>query len=133
MTQKHLGRDGRQANHFITAIGLLMGIAAFATAAHAQRIYLGGLHGANLSRQDWHALRIGVQRLLDRTPARVGETQAWAGPDRVQGTVTILRVFEQSGMPCRELRATFGNKNAQRKQYNANVCRTSTGDWKLAD
>lgn len=133
MTKELSARPGRIAHHLPAALGLLACIAAFAPAAHAQRIYLGGLQGAKLSHQDGKAFRVGVQRLLDRAPARTGETQAWSGPDGMNGTVTILRVFEHAGMPCRALRSTFVKRSeARRKQYDFSVCRTAAGDWKLS-
>lgn len=121
------------ARRLPAALLCLLGIAAFMPAAHAQRVYLGGLRDMHLSRQDAHAFLAGAQHLLERNPARVGQTQAWSGPDGVRGTMTIRGLYEKSGMPCRDVHSTFVGKDAgQQRQYDFKVCRTPAGDWKLA-
>jgi surface antigen len=126
-------KPGRAIRYLVSVVGVLVGTAGVLPSAYAQRVYLNGLHGAHMSPQDMQGFRAGAQKLLDHQPAHVGQTQSWTGQSGMHGTMTILRIFTKSNLPCRDFRSTFVSNNSDhRRPYDFTVCRTANGDWKLA-
>lgn len=109
--------------------------AAWVSTASAQINPFRSYKGPSLSREDLQAGQAAAQKLLDNDPASVGQAESWTVPSSGdQGTLTIHRVFERSGMPCRALASEVLVRRSQtRRSYTLTVCRTADGAWKLAD
>src|SRR5689334_4064172 len=100
---------------------------AWHASAHAQINPFRGYKGPTLTREDRQAASSAAQTLLNREPASVGETETWTGPKTGnQGTFTIQRVFERSGMPCRTVVSQVVFKRTQTKRaFDLTVCRVA--------
>lgn len=136
MTAGMMGnRHGRRAGKVFLAVALLAGAVAWGADAQAQINPFRGSHGPKLAKEDIDARSAAALKLLNQHPARVGETESWVGPKSGnQGTLTIRRVYQRSGMPCRAVNSQVLFKRQQGKRdFTMNVCRVSTGQWKLAE
>jgi surface antigen len=127
-------RCGLNARAFLVA-ALAASATGLCSAAHAQLSLFRGYKGPILTKEDADARSSAAQKLLNDDPATVGQTEAWAGPKTGnQGTLTIRRVFERSGMPCRSIASEVIYKQTQTKRgFTLTACRVATGEWKLAD
>ena len=105
------------------------------SAAHAQINLFRGYKGPVLTKEDMDARSSAAQKLLNDDPASVGQAETWVGPKTGnQGTLTIRRVFERSGMPCRSVASEVTYKQTQTKRaFTLTACRIATGEWKLTD
>jgi surface antigen len=94
-----------------------------------------GYKGPKLTTEDRESSTAAALKLLNDDPARVGQTEAWAGPKSGnRGAWTIRRMFERSGMPCRALGWQIRYAKTQdTRKFNLTACRQSNGEWKLAD
>ena len=119
--------------------GVLLAIMAIVTVcwapcAHAQLNPFRGYKGPTLTKEDHDAALSAAQKLLQHEPAAIGESETWIGPQTGnQGTFTIQRVFQRSGMPCRAVTSQVVYKRPQTKrEFKLTACRIATGEWKLA-
>lgn len=116
------------------ALALLAALSAPADASGILLGYMSGIPRSTLTNEDWSAFRSSAQKLLDEAPAKPGESRNWQGPSGASGTLAIQRVFEKSGMPCRDVNASFNARNASDsgRSYVLTVCRDTAGNWKIA-
>jgi surface antigen len=131
LSKRHRHRTGKM----VLAVAFLVGVAAWGGDAQAQINPFRGNHGPKLAKEDIGARSAAALKLLNQHPAKVGETESWVGPKSGnQGTLTIRRVYQRSGMPCRAVNSQVLFKRQQSKRdFTMNVCRVSTGQWKLAE
>ena len=108
---------------------------ATASPARAQINPFRAYKGPTLAREDLAAGRDAARKLLDGDQPSVGQAESWTGPSTGnQGTLTIRRVFERAGMPCRSLASeVLYRRTRTRSSYTLTTCRTAGGAWKLAD
>jgi surface antigen len=68
-----------------------------------------------------------------KEPVKVGDTEDWSNPSSGNsGKVTVTRLFHSSGMECHSLRYDFTYKASKTpRTYNADWCKTKTGEWKI--
>lgn len=91
-----------------------------------------------LTRADRDARAAALRKLLETDPAKVGQSESWAGAKSGNsGTVTIRRVFQQDNMPCREVAAQDRYKSGSGNTPGGNaltavLCRVPSGQWKFA-
>jgi hypothetical protein len=86
--------------------------------------------------RDWRRLNGKDMQLLQRTMREVldvrlpGASANWKDPDTGEsGRASVLRIYEQDGMPCAEVEHVFTNGN--RYRYVLPFCRKD-GEWKMA-
>lgn len=125
----------RHGRGVFAAAALAFCAAAWVSPARAQINPFRGYKGPTLTRDDFEAGRAAAEKLLDSDPAAVGHAESWTGPTTGnQGTLTIRRVFERAGMPCRSVASEVLYRRTQtRRSYTLAACRTANGAWKLAD
>jgi surface antigen len=104
-----------------------------ATAAYAQINPFRGYKGPTLNSQDIALGREAARKLLDNDNAAVGGSEQWENADTGHhGTITLLNLFQRSGMPCRTLQSRVEYKApAKPRTLTLKVCRTQAGEWKL--
>lgn len=114
---------------------LVVSAVGWESTAHAQLNLFQGYKGPTLTQEDINARSAAAQKLLNDDAASVGQTETWAGPKTGnQGTLTIRKVFERSGMPCRSVASEVAYKKTQtRRTFTVTACRIANGEWKLAD
>lgn len=68
-----------------------------------------------------------------KEPVKVGDTEDWRNPSSGNsGKVTVTKVFRSGGMECHSLRYDFAYKASNTpRTYNADWCKTATGEWKI--
>ena len=86
--------------------------------------------------RDWRRLNAKDMQLLQKTMRVVldehspGASAHWEDPDTGEsGRVSVLRIYEQDGMPCAEVEHVFMTGN--RYRYVLPFCRKD-GEWKMA-
>lgn len=123
------------SNKVVLIAALAISSVGWTSAAHAQLNLFSRSRGPVLPKADIDARSAAAQKLLNDDPASVGQAESWTGPKSGnQGTLTIRRVFERSGMPCRSVESNVVYKQAQTKSsFTLTACRLATGEWKLAD
>ena len=139
MMDRAVGRPGgalhRRGNGAAFLIALAIGVVVAGSSAQAQLLNpFARYKGPALTREDLNAGSAAALKLLDSDPANVGQAESWTGPKSGDtGTFTIRRVFERSGMPCREMTSAVTYKRPQRtREFTLTACRTAKGQWKLA-
>jgi hypothetical protein len=81
-----------------------------------------------LGGKDMHLLQKTMRELLDEHS--LGASANWVDPDTgVSGRASVLRIYEQDGMPCAEVEHVFTNGN--RYRFVLPFCRKD-GEWKMA-
>lgn len=127
-------RSGLSGRVLLIAV-LAVSAVGWCSTADAQLTLFQGYKGPTLTKEDVDARSVAAQKLLNDDPASVGQTENWVGPKTGnQGTLTIRRVFEQSGMPCRSVASEVIYKQTQAKrEFTVTACRVATGEWKIAD
>lgn len=127
--------------------GAIIGVAGMSLAGliwgmpvHAQMITpFPGYRGPALTHADMDAASAAADKLLRRDPASVGTSESWAGPTSGnRGTLTIRKVFEHAGMPCRIVTSRITYKPTKKRtktgqEFTLQACRTANGQWKLVD
>ena len=119
---------------FVAVILIIVGV-CWAPSSNAQLNPFRGYRGPTLTKEDYDAASSAAQKLLQHEPAATGQAETWVGPQTGnQGTFTIRRVFQRSGMPCRAVASQVVYKQTQTKrEFNLTACRIATGEWKLTD
>jgi len=85
-----------------------------------------------LTHDDVTALSAASAKLYTAETVTVGSVEYWANPKTGNsGVVTIARVFERNGMPCREIVHRIKLVREGEQTYHFNRCRVATGEWKL--
>jgi hypothetical protein len=86
--------------------------------------------------RDWRRLNGKDMQLLQKTMRELldehslGASANWQDPDTgVSGRASVLRIYEQDGMPCAEVEHVFTTGN--RYRYVLPFCRKD-GEWKMA-
>ncbi len=89
--------------------------------------------GAELSKEDIELLKRAAAKLYEPDSVQVGTTEAWANSDSGNsGIVTMIKIFEKQGMPCRQLQhevRVSGKSDPSGVGFTR--CKTTEGDWKL--
>ncbi len=87
----------------------------------------------DLTPRDIELLKDAAATLFANDQAEVGETVTWANPaSGNSGSVSLVRLFEHQGLPCRRLQHTIKQKGyADAAIYQFARCRTADGTWKL--
>jgi len=104
-------------------------IAVFATTTYAAAFNdLFGRDWRRLNGKDMQLLQESVRIVLEiRAP---GASKNWKDPDTGEaGRASVLRIYEQDGMPCAEIEHIFTSGN--RYRYVLPFCRKN-GAWKMA-
>ena len=114
-----------------TAVALLL---IGGSAADAQINPFRSSRQANgLSKEDVAMVTDATGRLNQKDPIHVGDSEDWSNPaSGNSGKVTVTRLFTSLGMACHAVRYDLSYKAPRSpRSYNANWCRTKTGEWKL--
>ncbi len=89
--------------------------------------------GTELSKEDIEFLKQAGAKLYERDSVQVGTTETWANSDSGNsGVVTLIKIFEKQGMPCRQLQhevRVSGKSDPSNVEFTR--CKTTEGDWKL--
>jgi surface antigen len=103
------------------------------TAAQAQINPFRGYKGPTLSSQDYTLAREAARKLLNNDSAAVGSSEQWQNADTGHGgTITLMSLFQRSGMPCRTLQSRVEYKAPDKpRTVTLKACRTQAGEWKL--
>jgi len=120
----------RYAHACALAAALLLG----ASAADAQiNPFRSSRHASGLSKEDVAKVSEASGRLNHKEPIHVGDSEAWSNPTSGNsGKVTVTRLFKYSGMACHGVRYDLSYKSPQQaRSYDADWCRTKTGEWKV--
>jgi surface antigen len=135
--QAFTGRRGAPDNRcqqvFLIA-ALLVSAMAGAVPAHAQINPFRSYSGPTLTKDDLSAGSAAFRTLLEKDPASIGEAETWIDPKTGnQGKFTLRRIFERSGMPCRDVASEVIYKQTKTKrEFTLTACRVAGGDWKLS-
>ena len=138
MTDKAFaGRRGAPDSrcHPVLLIGaLLVSAMAGAVPAHAQINPFRSYSGPTLTKEDLSVGSAAFRMLLEKDPASIGEVETWIDPKTGnQGKFTLRRIFERTGMPCRDVASEVIYKQTQTKRaFTLTACRVAGGDWKLS-
>jgi surface antigen len=110
---------------------LLVSALLWAGAAAAQVNPFGD--SLDLEETDIAMLQAAANALFQDDDAAIGQSEAWNNPETGNsGTVSVVRLFEHGGLPCKRLQHTIKQKGrADRSIYQFARCRTSDGSWKL--
>jgi surface antigen len=118
------------ARGWMLAGGVLMLCIA---AAQAQINPFRGYKGPTLNSQDYSLAREAARKLLDNDSAAVGSAEQWENADSGHhGTITLMNLFQRSGMPCRTLQSRVEYAApAKPRTVTLRACHTQAGEWKL--
>jgi surface antigen len=110
---------------------LLLSALLWADAATAQVNPFGD--SLDLKESDIAMLQAAASALFQDEKAAVGQSETWNNPETGNsGVVSVVRLFEHGGLPCKRLQHTIKQKGfADRSIYQFARCRTSDGSWKL--
>jgi surface antigen len=92
-----------------------------------------GLDWPGLTADDLDRLNAASARLYEGRS--IGTVERWRNPDtRNAGSVSLARSFQMHDMPCRQMeyRIRFSQKSEFPDHYTMTWCRTSAGEWKIA-
>jgi hypothetical protein len=114
--------------------GALLSMAG-GTAAKAQMFtpFGFGYNGPSLKQDDYDAAKVAVRKLLDEKPATVGRYEDWSNPaSGNHGKFTILSIFTQDNMPCRNVKADviYAKAGAPPRSFTLGACQIPSGQWK---
>ncbi len=111
---------------------LALGLAALPMAARALPD-TGTRLGLGLTRADSAAASTAARELYQRDDIPAGAAAAWNNPkSRNHGTIKVMEVFTQAGMPCRKMQYEFFlYRRAGDRSYVETLCRTPEGAWKI--
>ena len=85
-----------------------------------------------MTREDIDIVTAASAKLYSAEGAAVGNTETWSNPKTGNsGTITVTRVFENKGMPCRQVTHKIKAGGRSEQTYVFNRCRVPTGEWKL--
>jgi hypothetical protein len=116
------------------AIVVAVGALAGTPSAQAQINPFRSYSGPTLTKEDISAGSGAFQKLLNREPASVGDTETWIDNNTGnQGKFTLRRIFQRSGMPCRAVASEIAYKRTKTKrEFTLTACRVASGEWKLS-
>jgi len=110
------------------ALIFVFGIGA-APPADAQLINPFAKDSLKLDAEDKAMMREAMRTVLES--GKAATTKSWTNPETgVSGTATLLRAYDQDGMPCGEVEHAFTKPNTNR--YILPFCKTADGKWKVA-
>jgi surface antigen len=100
--------------------------------AGAQINPFGPYSADNLNAED-RRLAEDAARKIYKTNAPIGAEQSWSNSDTGNsGTITLIRVHEYQGMPCRTLEQRVEMKGRNEPiVFHTDRCMTPAGEWKL--
>jgi surface antigen len=90
--------------------------------------------GFSMTKEDGARQRAAARTLLNASPPPVGRSETWSNPaSGAHGTVTMIGVSEEKGLPCREMRFSVTSRGSTRPvDLTFTLCRTRDGSWKIA-
>ncbi|WP_160936678.1 RT0821/Lpp0805 family surface protein [Teichococcus coralli] len=108
---------------------------ASAAPSQAQWRFLAPESGQSLTREDLDLQRAAAQSLLAMNPPAPGASKSWENSQSgARGEVSMLRAFEQGGMPCRDLKYFLANSGSTNStEMVLKLCLTKAGEWKAVD
>ena len=115
---------------------LLLAAAVFAVAlaapASAQINPFG--RDTRITSEDLKLIDAASSKIYKAEAPAVGTAEKWSNPTSGNsGTVTLTRIFEKSGMPCRKLRHSIKVQGAKDPLiYIFDRCRVKSGEWEFA-
>ena len=86
-----------------------------------------------LSKEDLSLLNEAAEDLYETSPGSVGRAAEWRNSQSGNaGRVTLLKVYEFKGMPCKQVRHDIKLRNrADLNRFVIDSCRVSDGSWKI--
>lgn len=91
-----------------------------------------GMMPDTMTHDDVTAATEASAKLYTPEKVTVGAVERWNNPKTGNsGVVTLVRVFERNGMPCREIVHHIKLVREGEQTYHFNRCRVPTGEWKL--
>ncbi|HVJ55954.1 MAG TPA: RT0821/Lpp0805 family surface protein [Aliidongia sp.] len=85
------------------------------------------------TRSDFAMMKDIGLRLYRRDDAVKGASEAWQNSQSGHhGTISVLDIFERSGVPCRKVRYQTVFDVTTSTDYVLNWCRTTEGEWKVS-
>ncbi len=115
------------------ALGLL--IASAASTAVAQLVLGYGVAWPGFTDDDFDRMHTAAARLYEGQSS-VGTVERWRSPESNDaGEVTLVRIFDSHGMPCRTIDYTihFAITKDSPDHYVINWCRVSGKTWKIVE
>jgi hypothetical protein len=89
-----------------------------------------GTNAPPMSRADLDQMNGATQRLNERNPVMVGNSESWKG--QTSGTVRVERIFRAHNTECHALSyLLIRTTNPKSRKYHMNWCKTPQG-WKTA-
>src|SRR6185295_11027205 len=125
-----IGR-GRPFVNILRSLLLVLGVGLWSQAASSQVNPFGD--SLDLKESDIAMLQAAANALFQDDHAQVGRTEAWSNSKTGNsGTVSLLKLFEHAGLPCKRLQHSIKQKGrADQNIYQFSRCRSSDGTWKL--
>jgi surface antigen len=117
--------------NMLRALLLVLAIALWSQAASSQVNPFGD--SLDLEESDIAMLQAAANALFQDNHAQIGRTETWSNSKTGNsGTVSLLRLFEHAGLPCKRLQHSIKQKGrADQITYEFARCRSSDGSWKL--
>lgn len=108
-------------------------VAGLAAPAGAQINPFGPYSGDNLTADDRRLAEEASSKVYQAQAASIGATQSWANSATGNsGTVTLVKVHDYRGMPCRTLEHRVRMKERTEPiVFHLDRCRTEAGEWKI--
>jgi surface antigen len=105
----------------------------FASAALAQVNPFGPYSSDHLTADDRRLAEAASSEVFQASAPSVGASRSWANSaSGNSGTITLIKVHDYQGMPCRTLQHRVQIKErAQPVVFHIDRCRTQTGEWKI--
>jgi surface antigen len=114
---------------------LLIGVAlaGLGATASAQINPFGPYSADNLTADDRQLAEAASRKMYQANAPTVGATESWANSaSGNSGTVTLVRIHDYQGMPCRTLQHRVQMKaRAEPIEFHLDRCRTPAGEWKI--
>ncbi len=113
----------------------LVALTVAAAPISAQVSPFGSSSGLQFTLEDWLALQAASEKLYTQPAPVVGSVEKWENPTTgAFGSVLLTNVYEQQGLPCRQLQHDFKlPTNPASKRFIFIRCQVDDGSWKLFD
>jgi surface antigen len=118
-------------HRWLGMVALALSVVAGSAMAQINPFGRGG--SVAVTEEDIALQRAAAAAVLGIEPATAGTSERWANPATGhQGEVTLMRIFEHDGLPCRVLRYRIGGGSFTRPaQADIPLCRVADGSWKI--
>lgn len=111
----------------------IVAVAGLAVPATAQINPFGPYSGDNLTTDDRRLAEEASSKVYLAQAPSIGTTQSWSNSATGNsGTITLVRIHDYRGMPCRTLEHRIRVKaRTEPVVFHLDRCRTDAGEWKI--